>query len=183
MNTENSISNKLFIWQIVSIHTVSYFIAGIFALLFMGYKEKFGGNVISDIMLPVDSPIVSLGAGFQVLRGLIISLVLLPFKTVLLAKNGWLKIALLFFSLSYLSTIGPTFGSFEGYIYTKIPIQYHLLGLPETILYILLFAVIFKLWNIKPRKIYATISVIFASLIVLMSVLGLLASLDVIKTP
>ena len=50
-----------------------------------------------------------------------------------------MKLGVIILGLSLLSTIGPTMGSFEGYIYTKIPYMYQMLGYPEAILYVLLF--------------------------------------------
>ena len=170
-----------FIWRIASSHTIAYFIAGIFALLFMNYKEEFASEIMSVIMRPVESPWVALGAGLQIFRGIIIALVLLPFKDALLSKNGWTKLSVLILGLSYFSTIGPTFGSFEGYIYTKIPIQYHLLGLPEALIYTFLFTFTISTWYRKPGKLIGIISIVLVSLIILMSFLGLLSSLGMIK--
>jgi len=170
-----------FIWRITSSHTIAYFIAGIFALLFMNYKEEFGGEIMSTIMRPVESPWVALGAGLQIFRGIIVALVLLPFKDALISKNGWIKLSALILGLSYFSTIGPTFGSFEGYIYTKVPLQYHLLGLPETLIYTFLLTFIISFWYRKPSKVCGVISIVLVTLIILMSFLGLLSSLGIIK--
>ena len=90
----------------------------------------------------------------------------------------WLSVATAaILGLSYFATIGPTFGSFDGYIYTKIPLQYHLLGLPETLIYSLLFTSMFALWYKMKNKTLNIISASLVALIVLMSVMGLLASL------
>jgi hypothetical protein len=118
----------------------------------MHYKEQFAADIMSTIMRPFDSPLVALGAGLQIFRGVIIALVLLPFKEILISRSGWIKLAGLILGLSYISTIGPTFGSFEGYIFTKIPLQYHLLGIPEALIYVFLFTISFYLWYKKPNK-------------------------------
>lgn len=171
-----------FFWRITSIHTIAYFIAGIFALIFMNYKEQFAVGIMSVIMRPIESPWVAVGAGLQIFRGLIIALVLYPFKDVFLSsKKGWIKLWALILGLSYISTIGPTFGSFEGYIYTKVPLQYHLLGIPETLLYTFLFTFFISLWYKKPSKVWNIASIILVSLIILMSALGLLSSLGILK--
>lgn len=170
-----------FIWRVVSTHTIAYFIAGIFAVFFMHYKERFAADIISTIMRPFDSPWVAVGAGLQIFRGTIIALVLLPFKEILISRNGWIKLAGLILGLSYISTIGPTFGSFEGYIFTKIPLQYHLLGIPEALSYIFFFTISFYLWYKKPNKAWNIISTIFIVLIVLMSFLGYLSTIGLIK--
>jgi len=174
--------NIEFIWRIASSHTIAYFIAGIFAMLFMNYKEEFAGEVLSVIMRPVESPWVALGAGLQIFRGAILALIFLPFKDTLLSKNGLLKIILLILGLSYFSTIGPGFGSFEGYLYTTIPIHYHLLGLPEALIYTFLFSFIIVFWYRNQSKVYHVVSIVLVSLIVIMSLLGWLASLGLIES-
>jgi hypothetical protein len=179
---QKEISKQIeFIWRITSAHTISYFIAGIFALIFMNYKQQFGGEIISEIMRPFDSPWVALGSGLQIIRGLILSLILLPFREILISRKGWVKLSGLLLGLSYFLTIGPTFGSFEGYIYTKISLQYHLLGIPETLIYIYLFTLSLSLWYRKEKKVFNRISIIIVILIILMSLLGLLSSLGIIE--
>ena len=91
-------------------------------------------------MKPVDEPIVVLGPVLQIFRGILLALVLVPLRKVFFEeKNGLMKLGVIILGLSLLSTIGPTMGSFEGYIYTKIPYMYQMLGYPEAILYVLLF--------------------------------------------
>ena len=181
MNQKIKNESTIFIWRIVSLHTIVYFIAGIFAMVFLNYKEQFASEVMSVIMRPVDSPWVALGPCLQVIRGLIIAVILLPFKEIIISKNGWIKLAVLILGLSYVSTIGPTFGSFEGYIYTIVPFQYHLLGIPETLLYVFLFSFLLFRWYKKPAKIWNIIALILIILIILMSFMGYLSSIGLIQ--
>jgi len=181
MNQNQKCEAAAFIWRAASIHTVAYFIAGIFALIVMNYREQFASEIMSVIMRPVDSPYVALGPGLQLIRGLIIALVLLPFREIITSKKGWIKLSGLVLGLSYISTIGPTFGSFDGYIFTKVPLQYHLLGIPETLLYTSLFSVLLYLWYKKPIKAWNIISAILVILITGISILGYLTSIGLIK--
>ena len=129
-----------YFWQIIYAHTIAYFVAGVFALLVMNYRDLFATDVISSFMKPVDEPIVVLGPVLQIFRGILLALVLLPLRKVFFEeKNGLMKLGVIILGLSLLSTIGPTMGSFEGYIYTKIPYMYQMLGYPEAILYVLLY--------------------------------------------
>ncbi len=180
MNTNRKSESLTFIWRATSLHVISYFIAGIFALLFMNYREQFASDTLAVIMRPVDSPLVALGPSLQLIRGIIIALVLLPFIGIISSKNGWIKLLFLILGLSYISTIGPTFGSFDGYIYTKIPYQYHLLGIPETLIYVFLFSFFLFLWYRKPAKTWNIITIILVVLIVIMSLLGYLASTGIL---
>lgn len=171
-----------FAWRVIASHTVAYFIAGIFALSVLDYREQFASGWLSTLMRPVDSPWTAAGAGLQLLRGLIIAAVLFPFRQVVLETvRGWLKLLGLVLGLSYLSTIGPTFGSFEGYVFTKVPVAYHLLGVPEALLYAVLFVFFLAGWYAKPRKLWQILSIVLVSLVLLSSLLGVLSSLGLLK--
>jgi len=184
MENRNQNQNTVFVWRIAASHVLAYFIAGIFAVYFMNYKEHYASQYMSLLMLPVDSPMVALGPSLQIFRGIIIALVLIPFKNIILNDRfGILKMAGLIFGLSFISTIGPTPGSFEGYIYTILPLQYHLLGIPETILYISLFSVFIGGWYKYNKPVINILSIIFTLLIVLMSVMGYLKAVGLLKVP
>jgi len=155
-------------------HTIAYFVAGIFAVVVVNYKELYSTEIISSFMHPVDTPIVALGPFLQIFRGILIALILFPLrKTFFEEKNGLLKLGLIVIGLSLLSTIGPTMGSFDGYIYTKIPYMYQILGYPEAIIYVLLFVGILAV-SIKftHKKIITILSIIIMALICLMSIMG-----------
>ena len=177
----NKSNFRNFVWRITATHTVAYFIAGIFALLVLKYDEIFNIGALS-FMRPTDSPWVAAGPGLQVIRGILLSFFLYPFRTIFFeTKKGWVKFWFLSFGLSYLLTISAAIGSFEGLIYTNIPIKYHLIGIPEILLYITLFTVFMQSWYKKPKKIYNIISIIFVLLIVFMSLMGILSSLGILK--
>ena len=171
---ENKSDLVKYFWRIVYAHTIAYFFAGIFAVLVVNYKELYSKETVSLIMLPVNTPIVALGPLLQIFRGIIIALILLPLRKIFFEeKNGLLKLGLIIIGLSLLSTIGPTMGSFDGYIYTKIPYMYQILGYPEAIVYVALFIGI--LWvSIKyaRKKIVTILSIIITALICLMSIMG-----------
>ena len=170
-----------FAWRITTAHTIAYFIAGMFAVLVMKYDELFGVGALS-FMRPTDSSWVATGPGLQVLRGLLLSFVLYPFRSVFLETDyGWLKFWTLSFGLSYLLTFAAAIGSFEGLIYTNFPLKFHLLGLPEALIYTTLFTVFLWGWYRKPVRLFNAASAILTLLIVLMSVMGVLASLGMVK--
>jgi hypothetical protein len=167
-----------YFWQIVYAHTIAYFIAGLFAVAVVNYKELYSTDVISLFMHPVDTPIVALGPFLQIFRGILIALILLPLrKTFFEEKNGLLKLGLVIIGLSLLSTIGPTMGSFDGYIYTKIPYLYQILGYPEAIIYVLLFIGILHI-SIKysHKKIIPILSIVFMVLISFFCIMGFITA-------
>jgi hypothetical protein len=110
-----------YFWQITYSHTIAYFIAGIFALVVVNYKELFATEIISSFMLSVDEPIVALGGtSLQIFRGILIALIISPLRKVFFEeKHGLIKLGVIILGFSQLSTIGPTMGSFEGYIYIQ----------------------------------------------------------------
>jgi hypothetical protein len=83
-----------YFWQVAYAHTIAYFIAGIFAVYVINYRDLFATEIISSFMHPVDSPIVALGPGLQIFRGIILALILLPLrKPFFEEKNGLIKLA------------------------------------------------------------------------------------------
>ncbi len=71
---------------------------------------------------------------------------------------------------------GP--GSFEGLLYTTLPWKVHLIGLPEMLIYSILFSTGIFFWYKKPKRTWNIFATICIFLILLMSTLGILESLD-----
>lgn len=161
----DSIDSKIrFIWRVTASHVIAYAFAGIFALLVMNYAHLYSVQPLSCFMRPVDSPIVALGPALQLVRGIIIALVLWFFrKTFLQDKFGFLKLALLVFGLSYVSTIGPSPGSFESFIYTTFPVEFGYIWLPETIIYAGLFSCSLFFWYKLEKKVMTVVSIIIVA--------------------
>lgn len=178
---KNEIKFGTFVWRITASHTIAYFVAGIFAILVLRYDEIFGVGALSFMRATDSSAWIPAGPGLQVIRGVLLSFFLFPFRSIFLdTKYGWIKFWLLSFGLSYLLTIAAATGSFEGLIYTNIPIKYHLIGIPEVILYLTLFTTFMWGWYKKPRKIFLILSIIFVFLIIFMSLMGVLAYAGII---
>jgi hypothetical protein len=166
-----------FFWRVSSSHMISYFLMGIIAATVLDYKGSFDTPPLSYLMKPVDSPWVAVGPILQILRGLVFSLALWYFrKGFLHATYGWLKLWGLILGLSVLSTTGPASGSIEGIIYTKIPIASQLSGYFEILPQTLLFSLSVFYWYEKPKKLWTILSIILVSIIVLLCLLGWLAS-------
>jgi hypothetical protein len=164
-----------YFWQIIYSHTIAYFIAGIFALAVVNYRALFETEIMSSFMRAVDEPIVALGGTFlQLFRGIIIALIILPLRKVFLEeKHGLIRLGIIIFGFSLLSTIGPTIGSFEGYVYTKMPVMYQILGYPEAIIYIMLFIGLLGFSKrYGHKKIVTIISIIIIVLLSLMGIMG-----------
>ena len=165
--------NFKFTWRIVAAHVMAYFIAGLFAMNLFNYDELFASGTLSLFMKPTTAPIVALGPCLQMIRGIIMALVLLPIRKVFTEeKYGFLKLGLLIFGLSVLSTFAAAFGSVDGFIYTKLSFVEQIIGYPEAILWIFLFVGILWIFYKFEKKAINIIAVVMFILIVLMSIAG-----------
>ena len=116
-----------------------------------------------------------LGGGFlQLFRGIIIALILLPLrKTFFEEKYGFLKLTLIIFGFSIVSTYAAAITSIEGLIYLKVPIIYHIKGIPEGIIWLSLFiGILFISIKYSHKKLVTILSIIFTVLIILLSNMG-----------
>ncbi|HSO70744.1 MAG TPA: hypothetical protein VLQ67_14050 [Arachnia sp.] len=130
-----------FVAYVTVSHVVTYLLAGLVASRVFDYEAIFEQPVIRDYYLPYASPDVTLAWGLQVVRGALFGLVLLPFRRFLAATRwGWLWLWLLFVVIGILGTPAAAPGSFEGVIYTQIPLWFHAVGMPEILLQTLAFS-------------------------------------------
>jgi len=163
-----------FLWRIISSHIISYFLAGIFAYNFLNYQELFETPPFSGFMKPTNSTAVALGPALQIIRGIIFSIALWPFKeTFLNTKYGWLKLWGLLVGLCILSTTAAAPGSVEGFIYTTLPIKGQVIGYLEVMPQTLLFSLIVYYWYKTPKKAWNIISIVAVCIILLVSVLAI----------
>lgn len=166
-----------FFWRVSSSHMITYFIMGIIASSLLDYKEAFANPPLSYLMRPIDSSWVAIGPVLQIFRGLVFSIALWFFKDIFLFKEyGWAKLWLLIIGLSILSATGPTPGSIEGFIYTKIPVLSQIKGYFEVLPQTLLFSLFVFYWYKRPKKLWNVLSIVLVSLMVILCALGLLAS-------
>lgn len=166
------VKNGTFVWRVAAAHVIAYFIAGILALFILDYKTQFSSDSLSLLMKPVESPWVMLGPALQVIRGIVLGLVLLTIRSVIIGRQGFWKLVLLVLGLSFFSTIGPTPGSFDGYIYTILPLQYHLGAIPEAVVYTLIFSGLVTLPYKYEKKYITVVYIILVVIILLFSIMG-----------
>ena len=172
-----------YFWQVTYAHVISYFIAGFIAMAFFDYREWWATEAFKAFYRDINSPIIPLGGGFlQIIRGIITALVLLPLrKTFFEEKYGLLKLALVIFGFSIVSTYAAAITSFEGLIYLKVPLIYHIRGIPEGLIWLSLFiGILFIAFKYSHNKLVTALSIIIMVLICLMSVMGYLNAKGVI---
>lgn len=132
-----------FIGQAMLWHTVTYLLAGLVASQLLDYKAALAQPVIRDYMVDFSSSDVGFGPWLQPVRGLVYGVVLLPFRTLLASSSrGWLWLWGLLVGVGILNTSAAAPSSIEGLLYTRVPLWYHLFGLPEVCLQTLAFSVL-----------------------------------------
>ncbi len=171
------VSFKSFTWRVVSLHVLTYFLAGLAAFFILNYRQAFETTELRYLMRPTTSTWVAAGPALQVIRGVLFALILYPLASHFIRRgNGALLLWSLFLGLAILGTVGPSPGSLEGIIYTKLPLKLHLLGLPEVLIQTLAFSFGLVNWCRKPSRWKDVTSGIGVCLVILMSVAGVLAA-------
>lgn len=159
-----------FWFRVTACHVVTYFLAGIVAYSLFNYRALFQAEALATYMRPVDSKWVAAGPALQVIRGLVIAIVLYPFRKVIFGTpQGWLKLSGLLVGLSVLSPSGAAPGSLEGLVYTTVTWPVQLKGLPEVIVQNFAFAALLVAWYRSPRKAWGVVMGTLMGLAILMS--------------
>ena len=117
-------------------------------------------------MVDFGSTSVFWGPFIQPIRGLIIGLVLIPFRGFLAdEKYGWLYLWLIFVGIGIVSTPAAAPCSIEGIVYTKLPLWYHFFGLPEILVQTLVFSVFVYLYMRHPTGIVDALPPVYGVLL------------------
>jgi hypothetical protein len=137
----------------VVVHTVSYFVLGILAFLLLDYSGLFAQAGISQYMRPTTDRIVMAGPLFQPVRGLLLGVILYFLREPFFQRpKGWLLLWATLVAVGILSPYGAAPGSIEGLIYTKLPLYFHVKGLPEVLIQTLLFSAVLFYWVNRPER-------------------------------
>jgi hypothetical protein len=137
----------------VVVHTVTYFVVGLAAFTLLRYDRLFAVPQLAAYMRPIDDPWVMAGPLFQPIRGVVFGTAVYLLRERLFGqRHGWMVMWWLFVSLGILSTFGPSPGSLEGLIYTRVSWRDQVLGLPEVIVQSLSLASLLFFWVRHPEK-------------------------------
>ncbi len=138
----------IFAGKVALVHTVTYFVFGLIMSNLFDYGRLFQQEIIRDFMRPIDSSSAFLGPLVQPIRGLLFALGLWPIRrTIVESRRGWLILWGIFVIFGILGTPAAAPSSLEGVIYSKLPLWYHLIGLPEILLQTLTFSLILVWWE------------------------------------
>lgn len=142
-----------FALRVIIAHMATYFILGILMSNIFDYEEVFKREIIRDYMIPFDEHNITYGPFLQPIRGLIFAIGLWPIRSLLVEKKrGWLILWGLLVTIGILSTPSAAPSSLEGIVYSKIPMWYHLMGLPEITLQTLFFSIWLVWWERQTEK-------------------------------
>jgi len=130
------------------VQTITYFVFGLVMSNLFGYGRLFQQEVIRNFMRPIDSLSTFFGPLIQPIRGLLFAIGVWPIRKMILeSKRGWLILWGIFIVFGILGTPAAAPSSLEGVIYSKLPLWYHLIGLPEMVLQTLAFSLILVWWE------------------------------------
>jgi hypothetical protein len=175
--TDRRVHFSSFAWKVVALHMLTYCAVGAVAYFTFNYKALFESSEFSCFMRSMDSPWVAAGPGLQFVRGLLFAAVLYPFLGFFLdRRHGGLMLWSLFLGLSILGQVGPSPGSLEGMIFTKVPLIGHLITLPEVVLQTLLFSMGLIAWCRRPSRWKNIAAGIGVALVLCTSALGFIAT-------
>jgi hypothetical protein len=169
----------------IIVHTVTYFLIGLLASIFFDYTSKFADPTTANLMRQTSDPLVAAGPLFNVLRGFLFGLAFYFLREIIFVrKNGWLILWLVLVIFGILSPFGAAPSSIEGMIYTRLPLWFHIMGLPEVLIQAFLLSFLTYYWVNHPAKKWLSwvFWIVFA-LVILMSIMGILAGLGILKTP
>ncbi len=144
----------LFAFKVIIAHSITYFIFGLIMSNIFDYGELFQQEIIRDYMRPIDSSYILFGPFLQPIRGLLFAIGIWPIRTFVFDKKyGWLILWNIIIVFGILSTPAAAPCSIEGVLYSKLPVWYHLIGLPEILLQTLIFSLILVWWvKQKPKE-------------------------------
>jgi hypothetical protein len=169
-----------FIGRVTVVHVVTYSVLGILAAFVVpGGHTIYSMPEMAIYFRPISSPYVMAGTLFQLVRGPVIAVGIFPFRQVFLqGKWGWLYLWGLFLTLAILAPAGAAPGSIEGYVYTKLPVWFHLAYLPEIALQTLAFSGLVFFWErSRDKRIAIPLVAVFAIIVVIFLITLLTGSL------
>lgn len=136
--------------KVIIVHFVTYLIAGLIFSNVFNYPAIFEMEIIKDYYISYSSHNIILGPLLQPIRGLLFAIAIYPLRDFLKKKkHGWLTLWLLIILIGIFSTPGAGPSSIEGMLYTKTPLWFHFIGLPETLSQTLAFSFLILYWDNK----------------------------------
>ncbi len=157
------------------VHTVTYFVVGVLAFITLDYSTRYAAPAVADFVRPTNDPLVTAGPLFQVVRGLLFGILFYLLREPFFGRqNGWL---LLWATLVIIGIIGPFLagpGTLEGLIYSRLPLDFQLISLPEVVVQSFFLSGLLFYWvRHRQNRWLSWVLAIAFSLIIVLTTLGL----------
>ena len=145
-NSTHRIEMFGFVGRVIITHVITYVGAGVLFSVVLGeYTNAYSSPAVSAYIRPTTDPLLAYSPLLQLVRGAVIAIALLPLRTVLIDRRwGW---TVLFGVLVALQQFAAPGGVIEALIYTKLPISFQLLNVPEVVLQLFVFSVVIWFWE------------------------------------
>jgi len=166
------------------VHTVTYFLIGFLSFLLLDYSAKYADPAVAIALRQTDHPLVTAGPLFQVLRGFLFGIAFYALRDVIFPKRrGWLTLWLVLLIVGIFSPFSSAPGSIEGFVYSTLPVWFHIMSLPELMIQSFLLASLTHYLVNHPGKRWLNIlfGILFV-IIVLLTLLGILSALGFLPT-
>ena len=142
----------IFYIEVAVIHTFTYIIFGIIFSNFLDYSTIYSNSIVSNFMRGFESPLTIIGPFLQPIRSIFIAIALYPMRKIIATRFGWFILWLIFVCIGIISSPAAAPSSIEGIIYTQLPIEFHLINLPELLLQTLSFSIILWIAELLPHR-------------------------------
>jgi hypothetical protein len=177
MKTDVPTLSETIIKTMVS-HTITYFLVGVLAFFTLDYaKTVYSDPSVAASSRPVSDPMVMAGPLFQPIRGLLFGVVFYLLRESFFRRSrGWLILWVTLVVIGILGQFTGGLGSIEGLVYSRVPVAYQLLLLPEVFIQSFLLSVLLFYWINHPKKWLNWVLGVVFFLILFFPTLGLLAA-------
>jgi len=170
-------SRVKFGWRVVAVHVSTYMVIGALASALIEYATWWDAGSLGYLR-SMDSIWVIAAPALQLVRALLFAVVLYPLRDRLLAQpRGWPVLWGLLVVLGLLGSYVAGPGSFEGAIYTTLPLDLQLLMLGLALVQTLVFSLCLVGWYRRPHPAWGWVFGVLVVLTLALSGGGALALL------
>jgi len=162
MNTSNNLNQVMnslqpsfrsILYRTIISHSVTYFVTGVVASIFLGYATRMIRPDVAPIIRKLTDPILIASPLFQPFRAALLAIVFYLFRDVLFGnRKVWLIMWCLLVVLGILTPFSAGWGGIEGMIFFNIPLWDHVVGWPEVFAQTLALSVILTYWVDHPQS-------------------------------
>lgn len=159
-------------------HTITYFLVGAIAFFTLDYaKTVYSDPSVAASSRPTSDPLVMAGPLFQPIRGIIFGVVFYLLRESFFRRSrGWLILWVTLVVIGIIGQFTGGLGSIEGLVYSRVPVPYQLMLLPEVFLQTFLLSVLLFYWIRHPKKWLNWVLGVAFLLILIFPALGLMAA-------